>query len=87
MKDQSLTISVQTASELIALGLVGVMTKETYTELMVLLGSARIIDRSILPDGSANSSQNVLMQGHDLEQLFTSAVESQTQETSTQPSP
>jgi len=87
MNDSSLTISVQTASELIALGLVGVMTKETYTELMVLLGSARIIDRSTSPDGSANSSQNVLMQGRDLEQLFTSAVESQTQETSTQPSP
>lgn len=87
MNDQSLTISVNTASELIALGLVGVMTKETYTELMDLLGNARIIEQSTSPDGSKNSSQNVLMQGRDLEQLFTRSVELQTQETSTQPSP
>ena len=87
MNDQSLTISVQSASELIALALVGVMTKETYTELMGLLGSAKIIDPLTSQDGSENSSPNVLMQGRDLEQLFIKGVESRSQETSTQPSP
>ena len=87
MKDQSLTISVQTASELIALGLVGLMTRETYTELMGLLGSAKITDPLTSQDGSENSSPNVLMRGRDLEQLFIKGVESRSREISTQPSP
>lgn len=87
MNDSSLTISVNAASELIALALVGVMTKETYTELMGLLGSARIIDPSIFQDGSANSSSNADTQEQTLEQLSTRSEEPQTQESSTPPSP
>ncbi len=87
MNDSSWTISVNTASELIALGLVGLMTKETYTELMGLLSSAKITDPSTSQDGSENYSPNVIMQGHDLEQLFIKNVESRLRETSTPPSP
>ena len=87
MNDSSLTISVTAASELIALALVGVMTKETYTELMGLLGSARIIDPSIFQDGSANSSSSADMPEQTLEQLSTRSEESQTPESNTPPSP
>ena len=87
MSDQSLTISVQTASELIALGLVGAMTKETYTELMVLLGSAKIIDPLTSQDGSENCSPSVIMRGRDLERLFTKSGVLQSPENNTQPSP
>lgn len=87
MNDSSLTISVNAASELIALALVGVMTKATYTELMGLLGSARIIDPSIFQDGSANSSSNADTQEQTLEQLSTRSEEAQTQENSTPLSP
>lgn len=75
------------ASELIALALVGVMTKETYTELMGLLGNAKIIDPLTSPDGSANYSLNAETQAQTLEQLSTRSEEAQTQESSTQPSP
>lgn len=87
MKDQSLTISVGTASELIALGLVGVMTRETYTELMGLLGNVRITEPSTSPDGSENSSSNVDMQAQDLERLFTKNAVPQIRANSTQPCP
>ena len=87
MNDSSLTISVNAASELIALALVGVMTKATYTELMGLLGNARIIDPSIFQDGSANSSSNAETQEQTLEQLSTRNEEAQTQENSTPLSP
>ena len=70
MNDPSLAISVNTVSELIALGLVGAMTEETYTELMGLLGSARITGLSTSPDGSKNSSLSAEMLGQDLERLF-----------------
>lgn len=85
MNDSSLTISVNTASELIALGLVGVMTKETYTELMGLLGSAKIIDPSTSQDGSENCIPSALMLGRDLEQLFTKDAAPRIQANSTQP--
>lgn len=87
MKDSSLTISVQTASELIALGLVGVMTEATYTELMALLGSAKITDPLTSQDGSENSSPSAVMLGRDLERLFIRGVESQMPESSTPLSP
>lgn len=87
MNDSSLTISVSAASELIALALVGVMTKATYTELMGLLGNARIIDPSIFQDGSTNSSSNADTQEQTLEQLSIRSEEQQTQESSTPPSP
>lgn len=87
MNDSSLTISVNAASELIALALVGVMTKATYMELMGLLGNARIIDPSILQDGSANSSSNAETQEQTLGQLSTRSEELQTQESNTPPSP
>lgn len=87
MNASSSTISVSAASELIALALVGVMTKETYTELMGLLGSAKIIDPLTSPDGLANSSLNVETQAQTLEQLSTRSEEAPIQESSTQLSP
>ena len=75
MNDSSLTISVNTISELIGLALVGAMTKETYTELMDLLGNAKIKRPSTSQDGSANSLPSAATLAPDWEQLFTKNAE------------
>lgn len=83
MSDSSLTISDATALELIVLAQAGVMTVETYTELMALLGNAKIIKPSTYPAGSANSSQNAPMQEPRSERWFIRSAAPQTQESST----
>jgi len=52
------TISLPTALELIELGRVGLMTGETYMELMGLLGSVKIGKQSPYHSGSENLKQS-----------------------------
>ena len=62
MSDQSSTISVDAASELIGLALAGAMTEATYTELRQALtvssssSNAKTTSESTSPDGSTNST-------------------------------
>ena len=60
MRDQSWTISGKAALELIGLGLAGLMTGETFTELAGLilrsLSNARITEETDSPDGSMSSA-------------------------------
>lgn len=84
LNDSSLTISVNTVSELIGLALVGAMTKETYTELMDLLGSVKIKSPSTSQDGLENSSLSAATLAPNWGQLFTKSEGSVTQGSSTQ---
>ena len=71
MNDSSWTISENTASELIALGLVGAMTEETYTELRALLGNAKIRKQSTSQAGSENYLSSAQMRARNWERSYT----------------
>ena len=58
MSETLKTISLPTALELIELGRVGLMTGETYMELMGLLGSVKIGKQSPSHSGLENLKQS-----------------------------
>ena len=84
MNDQSLTISESAALELIALGLVGLMTEETFTELKDLHLSVRTTSQSVLQDGLVNSSSNASTLVHNWAQSYIKDAAQQTEANSTQ---
>ena len=85
MNDQSLTISESAALELIALGLVGLMTEETFTELKDLRLNVRTTSQSVLQDGLVNSSSNASMLVHNWAQSYIKDAAQQMEASSTQP--
>jgi hypothetical protein len=83
MNDSSLSISEETAFELIGLALAGAMTEETYMELRASLGNVKIIKPSTSQGGSTNSSLSAETRELNLERWFTNAEEQQTQDSNT----
>ena len=85
MKGRSLNISGSAVSELSELALDGLMTEETYQELMGLLGNAKITRRQTWLDGLENSKRNALTRGLNWVRLFIRSGGSLTLEASTPP--
>lgn len=79
MSDQSWTISGKAALELIALGLAGKMTEETYMELVENLCrsllNAKTIEGTTFPAGSRNSTRRLQTTEEFLGQSSTSGME------------